>query len=141
MATVTWHLDVNRFTNDIQIFMAGVAEEDVERRARAVHAEVVRLIRQRADENTQGGLADSVRGEVNIDGPNDVTALIYSDAEHALWFEEGTGLYGPRGSMIFPKGNKAMSFIPRGLSTRVYAFKVRGQPGKHPFHDGLNVFD
>jgi Bacteriophage HK97-gp10, putative tail-component len=36
-----------------------------------------------------------------------------TDVEYAVWVHEGTGLYGPRHALIYPKTAKALVFTPR----------------------------
>lgn len=136
MAEVTYSLDINRTEATLAIFIQGATEREVERRGRNVAEDVRSNIRDRA---INGGerLADSVGGQVFIDGPRDVSAVIASDLEEALWFEEGTGLHGPRGQYIFPRTHQFMVFVPTGQSVSVRARRVQGQEARHPFRDGL----
>lgn len=141
MAEVTLFLRIDDLEKQILVEMDGVAREHLIEQGTKVKKEIVRLIHERAEVNTPGGLADSISGEVFPQDLGDHTwqGVVSSDSDHALFFEEGTGLFGPRKSFIFPRAGKFMIFRHRKLGRVVYAQKVSGQPGKHPFRDGLEA--
>lgn len=138
MAYVTYSLDIDRdIERDVRIYMEGVTREQVEGYATAVKAEVKSIIRERALAPT-GELAGSIMSTVYDDDFDDaISAVVYSDLPQALWFEEGTGLHGPRSQWIMPRSHKFLWFVPRGKNTAVRASKVEGQKARHPFRDGL----
>jgi hypothetical protein len=131
-------LNLDRMDREIGVYVEGVGQDYMLEQAVRVKNAIVDLIRQRADVNTEGGLADSVYGEPTFVGDERLEASIASDSDHALIFEEGSGIHGPQGAYIFPAFQTNMIFTPRGMTRRVFAQRVQGQPGKHPFRDGLN---
>lgn len=139
MAKVTYVFRVDDLENALLIELEGTTEAEVIRQGVNVKERIQALIRQRA---INGGekLASSVYGQVAdfYDDDQTFTAVIASDLPEALWFEEGTGLFGPRKSFIFPRHAKYMVFKPYGKSRSIFAVQTRGQKGKHPFRDGLN---
>lgn len=143
MAQVTFNLNVDRFEREVLIeIFEGPAFEYTIALGKRVKARTQELIRERAEENTEGGLADSIFGTVpERDAELGWTTSISSNLEHAIWFEEGTGLFGPRNAFIRPRLAKAMVFRHRQLGRVVYAQKVKGQEGKHPFRDAMAEFD
>lgn len=141
MAEVFARIDTDRMEKAVYVYMQGVTEEQTVAAGKAVKAEIVSLIRERADVNSEGGLADSIYGQPFFDGPNEVDVIVASDLEHALWFEEGTGLHGPRSQYIFPRAGRFMAFRPRGSAATVFAAKVQGYEGRHPFRDGLKAVE
>jgi hypothetical protein len=149
LAVVTYVFRADDLEQELLVEMAGRIHDEVLIESLNVQERIEALIRSRADVNSPGGLASSVRRRIiPADDPeDDVLAVIFSDKEHALWFEEGTGIFGPRRSFIFPRFHKLMVFKPRGqvygrkaskMRGFVFASKVEGQKGKHPFRDGLN---
>lgn len=147
MAVVTYVFRADELEQELLVEMAGRVHDEVLVTSLQVMRRVQNLVRQRADVNTPGGLAASIkRTIIPADDPeDDILAIVYSKKEHALWFEEGTGIFGPRKSFIFPKYHKMMIFRPRAgtrapssLVKFAWAAKVEGQKGKHPFRDGLN---
>lgn len=51
--------------------------------------------------------------------------------------DQGTGLYGPLKRWITPQTAKVLSWIDRESGKRVFAKRVRGQPGQRFFYRGL----
>jgi hypothetical protein len=140
VAEVTATLDIDRVENDVRIYLSDVSRDYVLGKGKELKAEVQRLIRERADVSTPGGLADSIVGDLFDEGGDAWGVHVSADAEHedvALWFEEGTGLFGPRATYIVPRTHAFMWFRPRGAARNVRAIRVQGQEGKHPFRDGL----
>lgn len=54
--------------------------------------------------------------------------VVYPKAPYALFVEQGTGLFGPSGQLIFPRRAKALRFEINGKT--VFAKYVRGFPGR-----------
>ncbi len=59
---------------------------------------------------------------------SNILGSVSARAKHALWQEEGTGIYGPRHTPIRPRRAKMLSFVVGGK--RVFAKSVRGTRGK-----------
>ena len=53
-----------------------------------------------------------------------------TNVPYARYVEEGTGLYGPKGAMIYPKHASVLSWVI-AAGTRMYARSVRGMAGWH----------
>lgn len=58
-----------------------------------------------------------------------IKAAVLTNLNYAQYQEEGTGIYGPNRSPIYPKRARMLSWISNGQ--RVFARSVRGTPGKH----------
>lgn len=141
MASVTFNLRIDRLENAVigeLMGAGGIVHDDLLRRAKAVKFEVENNIFLRAEQNSPNGLAHSIVGETFREDGDEWGAIIYSTEDHALWFEEGTGIHGPRGQYIFPRG-KFMVFRPRGSAAKVYAQKSEGQKPHHAFRDAIDA--
>ncbi len=138
MAEITFNLDIDRVENDVRLYISTVARDTALDLGKELKTKVQNNIITRAKESTlPGGLADSVYGDLFDEG--DAWGVhVASDLEHALWFEEGTGLFGPRGTYITPRTRPYMQFTPRGQTRKVRAIRVKGQPAQHPFRDALD---
>lgn len=142
MAEFLVNIRIDDLENAVIAEMSGPIRDDLLRRAKNVKQRVQDLIRERAEISTPGGLADSIEGELFPfeAGDEEWSAVVFSTAEHAIWFEQGTGELGPRGVAIVPRGSGPMIFTPRGMSRTVAAFKVVGQPPHEVFKDGIDAF-
>jgi hypothetical protein len=60
------------------------------------------------------------------------SAVSYSRAQ-----DEGTGIYGPRATRIFPTTAKALRFDWPAAGGVVFAKSVAGAPGRHFFHEPM----
>lgn len=143
MVEVVAHYNLDEIDKAVSVFLEGVSERDIRRRAENVRDEVRRLIKSRAIQTGHGPLSlhDSVRIDVFQYDDNSWNAIIFSDLPHSLWFEQGTGIHGPFRVYIFPKGaNKLMYFKPYGSNEFVRAHRVQGQMPHRVFQDGLEAF-
>jgi hypothetical protein len=138
MAKVELFFRVDDIEETIFVELAGVTEEEVRAMGVRIKSRIIELIHERSDIETPDGLASSIRGEFDPDTDDGFNAIILSDNEAALMVEEGTGLFGPKKSYIFPRNRKFMVFHHRGLGQKVFAQRVAGQPGKHMFRDAMN---
>ncbi|MFC8124439.1 HK97 gp10 family phage protein [Streptomyces sp. NPDC057302] len=64
-------------------------------------------------------------------GRQRVHARIGSTLDYAIYQEEGTGIYGPKGTPIRPKRGKYLRFKPKGARGFVFAKSVRGSRAHH----------
>jgi hypothetical protein len=75
----------------------------------------------------QGPLRSSITADIQADeGRSEVRGRVESRLPYAIWQEEGTGIYGPRGVPIRPKRARFLRFIPKGGNDYVFARQVRG---------------
>jgi len=87
------------------------------------------------DQNTLRG---SLVGGSHIDGswPN-LKGILGTNVSYARYQEEGTGIYGPKASLIYPKSAKVLAFVPNGNRVNakggvaVFARYVRGVQAHH----------
>lgn len=90
------------------------------------------LFRARAIEKAPirtGTLRKSILTDVSQDGES---GRIYSDLDYALYQEEGTGIYGPKGSPITPKKAKYLRFKAKSGQI-IYTKRVKGVKAKKFF--------
>lgn len=127
-----------------QLAIAG-ASVDIRRRANRV----LNAARAGAPVDT-GRLRNSIGVEYFTDGST-VGARIGSNLDYAIWQEMGTGLYGPRHAMIYPKRGRFMvwpninnsgsgnrRYSGGKTSSFVFAKQVRGV---QPTHFLLSALD
>lgn len=57
---------------------------------------------------------------------------IGTNVKYGMWVHDGTGLYGPRHSYIYPKTKRYMRWRPKGSQAYVYAKRTKGMRG-NPF--------
>lgn len=58
--------------------------------------------------------------------------------KHAMWVEEGTGVYGPKHTSIVPLKSPLLVFFWKKTGRWMYMSSVKGQPGKWMFRDTFN---
>lgn len=85
----------------------------------------------------QGRLKGSIHTRlVRLGGP--LICEVGTDVEYAIFVHEGTGLYGPRHALIYPRSAKVLVFTPRKSGgkfvsrknrTTVFVRYTRGMPG------------
>lgn len=85
-----------------------------------------------------GRLRASITYEIRLDNRSPY-ALVGTNVFYAPYQEEGTGIYGPRGTPIRPKRGRFLRFKPRGSNRYVFAREVRGTPGKHFLRGALEA--
>jgi len=73
-----------------------------------------------------GNLRRNIKYKVQPDGSQ---AEIKAETDYALYQEEGTGIYGKRGTYITPKRSKFLRFKVKS-GDYVYARRVKGVRGK-----------
>lgn len=66
-----------------------------------------------------------------------VTCTITAAAPYSRAQDEGTGLYGPKRTRIFPTHAKVLRFDSPAAGGIVYARSVAGSPGRHFFHEPM----
>lgn len=71
-----------------------------------------------------GRLRSSITWELGHDSTG-LYADVGTNVVYGLYVEVGTGLYGPRHTVIFPRRARALSWVGRD-GKRVFAFYVRG---------------
>jgi hypothetical protein len=75
----------------------------------------------------QGPLRSSISADVQTgEARGEVRGTVGSRLPYAIWQEDGTGIYGPRGVPIRPKRARFLRFIPKGGNDYVFARQVRG---------------
>jgi hypothetical protein len=117
----------------------GVVRSEVQRRARNVRDRARELAEARSA-HSSGALPASIRyTTAELRGTKEVVAQVGSDLEHALWVEEGTGVFGPRGTPITPRSAAFLVFESEEFGRRIIASEVQGQPGKHYLRDALSA--
>lgn len=64
-------------------------------------------------------------------------ARIGTGVRYALWVHEGTGIYGPRRTVIRPRRAKVLRFKPKGSTRFIYRPQVRGMKPNRFLVDAL----
>lgn len=81
-----------------------------------------------------GSLRQSIVSERTSSPPNQITYQVGSPMMYGQWsaaelHERGTGIYGPRHSMIVPRRARILRFKPKGATAYVFAPAVKGMEG------------
>ncbi len=95
----------------ILLGQGGVVANDLERRGRLVESKAKELCPV-----DNGTLRASITTTVEHTG-GDVTVLVGSPLNYALYRHEGTGIYGPRGTPIVPVHATVLRWPTRGTSS------------------------
>lgn len=100
-----------------------------------VSAAVLRVARFNAPYRS-GALVSSgrVRGPVTL-GDRTIASVVFT-ARHAIWVQQGTGIYGPRHTEIRPTTRRFLRWEDAGGRVR-FARKVRGMRGRPFLTDAL----
>lgn len=122
--------------------LASLRLEAGEDALRPIANKVLNAARRNAPVDT-GRLRASIAVEYTREAGR-VVARVGSNLEYAIFQEEGTGVYGPRGRPITPVSAKVLRWVPkggargRGKSRYAFARSVRGTPAVHYLRDALN---
>lgn len=104
----------------------------VERNLPAATDRMVDDTRQACSRRT-GALADSIGADDWSASGDTYTSRIFASAPYAAFQDQGTGVYGPSGSRIFPRTAKVLAFDWPAAGGVVFARSVAGSPGTHFF--------
>jgi hypothetical protein len=128
MATVTWshQLDLGAVRALLTSPTGGVVR-DLLRRGLLVETQAKRNLGgiggpKRID---TGRLRASI-ATVVVTRNNEPAVLVGTNVNYARYVHDGTGLYGPRHTVIRPRRGKYLRFKPRGSRKWVYARQVKG---------------
>lgn len=94
-------------------------------------------VRQGAPRAT-GELVDSVEVGGVDDSGSSFRCSITVTAEHARYRDEGTGIYGPDGTRIYPTSSRVLVFDWAAAGGIVFATSVAGSPGTHYWENAVN---
>jgi hypothetical protein len=89
---------------------------------------------QKAAPHNTGALIGSITYKIEGIG-KEVVAKVGTNTSYARYQEEGTGLYGPSRSPIYPQTARVLAWQSGGVMA--FARSVRGVQGKHYFKEGL----
>jgi hypothetical protein len=123
------HAAIRRITHGQDGEVAG----DMGRRGRNIESDA-----KRRCPVLDGRLRASITSEVEVSVVG-VTVRVGSNAAHALWVHEGTGIYGPTGRPITPVRSRYLSWQPRGGGRRVFVKSTRGMRGRPYLRDALGA--
>lgn len=86
-----------------------------------------------------GDMRRSIGSDIDVHPGRAVVGRVYSTDEAALWVNEGTGVYGPRGTPLRSRrpGGRLRWPDRRGAPGYVYRSSVRGQVANDFFWRGL----
>ena len=119
-------------TKALDDFAVGVVE--------AMGDEFVARAKMRAP-RASGELWNNIsRGYGALNGSS-ATVAVDAEVEHASWIDEGTGIYGPTGSRIYPTSAKALVFYWPAVGKTVAFASVAGVQPTNFWSDVVNEFD
>ena len=88
-----------------------------------------------------GALAEGVQKDPVDIINNEMVVTVHSYAKHSSWQNEGTGIYGPMGTRIFPTRAKALRFDWPAAGGVVFFQSVAGQEGNRWWDRTIEEFD
>lgn len=158
MARVTLEFRPDELTRKLRgnlMLPDGIVRKDAQRRARNVRNKSRELARTRSRGST-GRLPRSIQYTTAVEiGSDRVLAQVGSNLPHAIWTEQGTGIYGPHHTPIVPRTHKYMKFRSNTIASsrsrphrrfslanptqgRLFLLpRVKGQPAKHYLRDAM----
>lgn len=80
-----------------------------------------------------GEMVDTITVEHTEDEGPVLEWLIHAPAEHSSYQEEGTGIYGPEATPIFPTSAKVLVFYWKKTGRVMFLPSVLGSPATHWF--------
>lgn len=86
---------------------------------------------QAAASRRTGALAAGISHDQPVYAEPRVLVTITSAAPYSQYQDEGTGIYGPAGTRIFPRTAKVLRFDWAAAGGIVFARSVAGAPGTH----------
>lgn len=100
-------------------------------------ADLTVSLTQEAASSRTGALREGItHDEPTLSDPY-VSCRIVSAATYSEFQDEGTGIYGPSGTRIFPTTAKALRFDWPAAGGVVFAKSVAGSPGRHFFREPM----
>lgn len=84
-----------------------------------------------------GRLRSSISTEISLTNKGPV-ARVGTNVKYAVFVHEGTGVFGPRRTIITPKRSRFLVFRPKGAIKKVFAKRVRGMRGTPFLEEALN---
>lgn len=104
---------------------AGPIAKDLFRRGKKVEAKAKRNLNDRSPRRVDTGhLRSSINTQLlNVSGKPVVR--VGTNVFYAVFVHDGTGIYGPKGTYIYPKRAKYMSWKSKG-GKRVFAVRTKG---------------
>lgn len=101
----------------------GVAK-DLFRRGKKVESKAKQNLQRNPRRVDTGFLRSSINTQLISQGGK-ISVRVGTNAVYALYVHDGTGIYGPKGSYIYPKTKKYLSWKPKS-GGRIFAKRVRG---------------
>jgi len=109
----------------------------LERCKNEISGGAVRALKEAADATLRAAQASTafenrtgeLRGKIRV-GTGRMVTFVEARARHAGWIENGTGIYGPRGTPIVPTTKQFLRFRGRGGGW-VFARSVKGTRATH----------
>jgi hypothetical protein len=86
-----------------------------------------------------GELLNSISGRVTS-GRGGLIGVVEATAPHALFVHDGTGLYGPKKALIYPRRAKVMRFVTKG-GDLVFTPYTRGMRARPFLADALRAVE
>lgn len=103
---------------------SGGIAKDLFRRGKNVEAAAKRNLERPPRRVDSGLLRSSIHTELITLGGK-LSVRVGTNVYYAIYVHEGTGIYGPKGSYIYPKSASVLSWSTKG-GKKVFAMKTKG---------------
>jgi hypothetical protein len=114
----------------------GVAK-DLFRRGKKVETKAKQNLQRAPRRVDTGLLRSSINTQLTNEGGH-LSVRVGTNVYYALFVHDGTGIYGPKGSYIYPHSAKMLSWKTKG-GKRIYAVRVKGMKPNRFLADAVSA--
>lgn len=115
----------------------GAVAKDLFRRGKKVEAKAKQNLGRFPRRIDTGALRSSINTQLlSLGGMPAVR--VGTNLYYAMWVHDGTGIYGPKGSRIYPRTAARLSWRVKG-GKRVFALSVKGMQGNPFLKDAVDA--
>lgn len=123
--TYTQRLDLAALRRILTGPQGGVAQ-DLMRRGFLVESQAKRNLTRDPQRVDSGRLRASIGPPQFVGRNGEFAVIVGTNVSYARYVHDGTGIYGPKGTPIRPRGGRYLRFKPKGSARYVYAREVKG---------------
>jgi len=130
------HVDTTALHAILMSPQGGVAK-DLFRRGKKVEAKAKQNL-ERAPRRVDTGLLRSSINTQLVSQGGKISVRVGTNVFYAVYVHDGTGIYGPKGTYIYPKTKKFLSWKPKS-GGRIFAKRVRGMRPNRFLADAIDA--
>jgi hypothetical protein len=122
---------VDSFADELRASVLEEVGEDLDAVARRLEEQIIA-----GEPHASGDMNAATHVDTwQLEGDSTFVTTAHIDVPYAQFVDEGTGVYGPTGSRIYPTSANALVFEWNGVT--VAFASVAGQPGQHFFDEKI----